>query len=92
VEVNNPDYFGLYGEPHDSPGARHRMCVKFYLKAREGIPGLRLAPTAPIRMLGDAKNLPWHQDGENVVIEQMPHKLPCRYAWFFKIRKADVVN
>jgi alpha-L-fucosidase len=58
----------------------------------EVIPGLRLSPGATIQMLGDAKNLPWHQDGENVVIDQMPDKLPCDYAWSFKIKKADIIN
>jgi len=37
VDVNNVDYFGLYGEPHDSPGAKHRMCLKFAQKALEVI-------------------------------------------------------
>lgn len=60
--------------------------------AGEVIPGLRLAPSATIQMLGNAKNLPWHQDGENVVIEKMPDKLPCSYAWTIKIKKADVLN
>jgi len=37
VEANNVDYYGLYGEPHDSPGAKHRMSLKFYQKTMEVI-------------------------------------------------------
>ena len=60
--------------------------------AGEVIPGLKLAPRAKIRMLGDERALPWRQDGENIVIEKMPDRLPCSYAWSFKIRKADVIR
>ncbi len=35
--ANNPEYYGLYGEPHDAPGAHHRMCLEFYKKAMEVI-------------------------------------------------------
>jgi alpha-L-fucosidase len=37
VGVNNPDNFGLYGEPHDTPGAHERMCLEFYEKTMEVI-------------------------------------------------------
>ena len=60
--------------------------------AGEVIPGLKLSPRATIGMLGYAKSLPWHQEGDNVVIDRMPDKLPCGYAWTFKIKKSDVVN
>ena len=59
--------------------------------AREVIPGLKLAPGAAVTMLGYAKNLAWRQQGGDIVIEKMPDKLPCAYAWTFKIKKADVV-
>jgi len=35
--ANDPEYYGLYGEPHDVPGAHHRMCLEFYKKAMEVI-------------------------------------------------------
>ena len=60
--------------------------------AGERIPGVKLAPGAAIRMLGCADNLPWHQQGGDVVIDRLPERLPCAYAWTFKIRKADVLN
>ena len=62
------------------------------LAAGEVIPGLKLSPEATVQMLGAAKSLPWHQEGDNVVIDRIPEKLPCRYAWTFKIKKSDVVN
>ena len=37
-------------------------------------------------MLGSSENLPWHQEGDNVVIEKIPDPLPCDYAWTFKIQ------
>jgi hypothetical protein len=37
-------------------------------------------------MLGSIKNLPWHQEGDDLVIEEMPDELPCDYAWSFKIQ------
>jgi alpha-L-fucosidase len=60
--------------------------------AGEVIPGLRLKPGAHVRMLGDATDLPWHQEGGRVVIERMPDKLPCSYAWSFRIRKSDIIH
>lgn len=60
--------------------------------AGEVIPGLRLKPGAQVRMLGVAADLPWHQDGQNIVIERMPDKLPCSYAWSFRIRKSDIIH
>jgi alpha-L-fucosidase len=60
--------------------------------AGEVIPGLRLKPGATVGMVGDATDLPWHQDGGNVVIDRMPDKLPCSYAWSFRIRKSDIVH
>jgi alpha-L-fucosidase len=62
------------------------------LAARERLPGIKLSPKAYIQMLGHAKNLSWHQEGGDVVIDQVPDKLPCSYAWCFKIKKSDIVN
>jgi hypothetical protein len=40
-------------------------------------------------MLGYDKPLPWHMDGEDLVIEELPDPLPCEHAWTFKIRMAE---
>lgn len=50
------------------------------------IPGVTAVPDSKIRMLGSAKDLAWHQDGADVVIEILPDPLPCDYAWGFQIR------
>ena len=60
--------------------------------AGEVIPAIKLSPGSAIRMLGSAKNLPWHQEGANVIIDKMPDKLPCDHAWSFKIKKADIIQ
>jgi alpha-L-fucosidase len=60
--------------------------------AHEVIPGLKLAPGAELRMLGLAKPIAWRQDGGDVVIDPIPDKLPCDYAWTFKIKKADIAG
>jgi alpha-L-fucosidase len=41
---------------------------------------------SPIRLLGSDEDLPWHQAGSSVVIEEIPDPLPGKYAWAFKIR------
>ena len=50
------------------------------------IPGVKPLKDSEIKMLGSKENLPWHQEGKNVVIEKMPEPLPCDYAWTFKIQ------
>lgn len=42
-----------------------------------------------IKMLGSDKSLKWHQDEENLVIEEIPNPLPCNHAWSFKIQILD---
>jgi alpha-L-fucosidase len=51
------------------------------------IPGVKPLEDSKIIMLGSTEDLPWHQEGENVVIEKIPDPLPCDYAWTFKITK-----
>jgi alpha-L-fucosidase len=58
---------------------------------KEVIPGVKLTPGAVVVLLGAKKNLTWHQEGNDVVIDQLPDKLPCDYAWAFKIKKADII-
>jgi hypothetical protein len=60
--------------------------------AHEVIPGLNLAPGAELKMLGQAKSIAWRQEGSDVAIDLIPEKLPCDYAWTFKIKKSDVVR
>jgi len=57
----------------------------------ESIPGLRLKPGAIVRMLGTNREIPWRQESDRLAIGPLPSKLPCDYAWAFKIAKSDVL-
>ena len=50
------------------------------------IPGVQPVANSKIVMLGSDQSLPWHQEGENLVIEELPDPLPCDYAWSFRIQ------
>jgi alpha-L-fucosidase len=50
------------------------------------IPGARPLQGSAVRMLGYEKDLPWHMEGNDLVIEELPEKLPCDHAWSFKIQ------
>jgi alpha-L-fucosidase len=50
------------------------------------IPGVKPLEGSKIRMLGSSENLPWHLEGDKLVIEKIPDPLPCEYAWTFKIK------
>jgi alpha-L-fucosidase len=50
------------------------------------IPGVQPVKDSKITMLGSSDELTWHQEGNNVVIENIPDPLPCDYAWSFKIQ------
>lgn len=50
------------------------------------IPGVKPIKGSKITLLGSSTDLPWHVDGNNLVIEKLPNPLPCRYAWSFKIK------
>ena len=50
------------------------------------IPGVKPIEDSDILMLGSKKILPWHQEGDDLVIEELPDPLPCDYAWSFKIK------
>jgi len=54
-------------------------------EAGERIPGVTPVKGSEIFMLGSNKKLAWHQDGEDLVIDEIPDPLPCDYAWSFKI-------
>ncbi len=56
------------------------------------IPGVKPLKGSEIQMLGSSKNLPWHLEGDDLVIEEMPDSLPCDYAWSFKIPLSGVTN
>jgi hypothetical protein len=56
-------------------------------KVPEIIPGVTAEPGSVIRMQGSEKELMWHQDGENLVIEELPDPLPCDHAWIFRIKE-----
>jgi alpha-L-fucosidase len=55
-------------------------------RAPYDIPGVKPVKGSEIRMLGHNKPLPWHLEGNNLVIEELPDPLPCDYAWSFMIR------
>jgi hypothetical protein len=42
-----------------------------------------------IKMLGSDISLKWHQDEEDLVIDEIPDPLPCEHAWSFKIQILD---
>jgi len=50
------------------------------------IPGVSPVDGSEVFMLGVEEALPWHMDGENLVIEEIPDPLPCEYAWSFKVQ------
>ena len=55
-------------------------------KAPLKIPGVRPVKDSKIFLLGSSMQLPWHQEGNDLVIEKLPDPLPCDYAWSFKIK------
>jgi hypothetical protein len=55
-------------------------------KAPYTLPGVRPVADSEIFMLGSEKSLPWHMDGKDLIIEELPDPLPCDHAWSFKIR------
>jgi alpha-L-fucosidase len=50
------------------------------------IPGVKPIKDSDITMLGSDKILSWHQEGDDLVIEEIPDQLPGDYAWSFKIQ------
>lgn len=52
------------------------------------IPGVIPIPGSKITMLGSPKALRWRQEGEAVVIEELPDPLPCDHACVFRIKRS----
>ena len=52
----------------------------------EVIPGVTAEPGSVIRMVGSDEELSWHQDGSDVVIDELPDPLPCDHSWIFRIK------
>jgi alpha-L-fucosidase len=50
------------------------------------IPGVKPMEDSQIKMLGSDEPLPWHMEGDDLVIERIPDPLPCEHAWSFKIK------
>jgi alpha-L-fucosidase len=50
------------------------------------IPGAIPVEGSAVRLLGYDKDLSWHIEGNDLVIETLPDKLPCEHAWTFKIQ------
>ncbi|MHC4398310.1 MAG: alpha-L-fucosidase [Planctomycetota bacterium] len=55
----------------------------------EVIPSVTAEPGSAIQMLGSSKDLAWHQDGGDLVIDELPDPLPCDHAWVFRIKLSD---
>ena len=53
------------------------------------LPGVTPVPDSEIQMLGSTQSLRWRQEGENLVIEELPNPLPGSHAWAFKIQVHD---
>lgn len=65
--------------------------AEFYTESIEpkvpfNIPGLTPAEGSELMMLGSNEPLPWHMEGDQLVIEKLPDPLPCEHAWIFKIK------
>lgn len=50
------------------------------------IPGVKPAKGSVVKMLGSDLELTWHQEGNDLVIDELPNPLPCDHAWSFKIK------
>ena len=50
------------------------------------IPDVIPVEGSEVFMLGVEEALPWHTEGDDLVIEKIPDPLPCDYAWAFKIQ------
>jgi alpha-L-fucosidase len=50
------------------------------------IPGVQPVEGSDITLFGSDMALPWHQEGDNIVIEKLPDPLPGGYAWSFRIQ------
>jgi len=50
------------------------------------IQGLSPMEGSEIMMLGHSEALPWHMDGDDLIIEILPDPLPCDHAWSFKVK------
>jgi alpha-L-fucosidase len=54
--------------------------------APQRIPGAAPVEGSAVRMLGFDKDLRWHMEGEDLVIDEIPDPLPCDHAWTFRIQ------
>jgi alpha-L-fucosidase len=52
-------------------------------------PGVTPRRGSVIQMLGSDKSLSWRQEGNDVVIDDLPEPLPCDHAWVFRIEVGD---
>jgi alpha-L-fucosidase len=55
-------------------------------QAPYSVPYVKPVEGSEIYMLGCKKSLPWHMDGDKLIIDELPDELPCDYAWAFKIK------
>ena len=50
------------------------------------IPGAKPIEGSAVRLLGYDSDLPWHMEGNDLIIDYLPNQLPCEHAWTFKIK------
>jgi alpha-L-fucosidase len=53
------------------------------------IHGVTAIKGSEIRLLGSDKGLTWHQEANDLVIDELPDQLPGDYAWSFKIQVSE---
>jgi alpha-L-fucosidase len=53
------------------------------------IPGVEPIENSAVHLLGFNEDLPWHMEGDDLIIETLPDPLPSAHAWSFKIQVAD---
>jgi len=100
MRVNKEALYGTRPRRPCSAGSLRFTCKGRYLYAinlamtsrQTVIPGVRPIPGTTIQMLGSDEGLSWHQDAENVVIEELPKLLPNGYACVFKIQVEDTAE
>jgi alpha-L-fucosidase len=53
------------------------------------IPGAKPIENSVVHLLGFNEDLPWHLEGNDLIIEVLPDPLPGEHAWTFKIQIKD---
>jgi len=91
IELGNELYLTVEEDGEKSVEIDERAIVGGYPDSQPPrapylIPGITPVEGSEIMMLGSDRHLPWHQDGNDLVIEKLPDPLPGNYAWSFRIK------